>query len=74
MKAIRIKHPASLETLMLTSAEEQAPQRGEIKVRIRAASVNFRDMLVATGFFPTRDGLIPLSDGRQDWHRYLTLT
>jgi NADPH:quinone reductase-like Zn-dependent oxidoreductase len=63
MKAIRVKHPASLETLQLTSAEEQAPQRGEIKVRIRAASVNFRDMLVATGFFPTRDGLIPLSDG-----------
>ena len=63
MKAIRIKHPASLETLQLSSAEEHAPQRGEIKVRIRAASINFRDMLVATGFFPTRDGLIPLSDG-----------
>ena len=63
MKAIRIKHPASLETLQLTSAEELAPQRGEIKVRVLAASINFRDLLVATGFFPTRDGLIPLSDG-----------
>lgn len=36
---------------------------GEIRVRVRAASLNFRDGLVAAGFFPAPDGLIPLSDG-----------
>jgi NADPH:quinone reductase-like Zn-dependent oxidoreductase len=32
-------------------------------VRIRAASLNFRDGLVVSGVFPARDGLVPLSDG-----------
>jgi NADPH:quinone reductase-like Zn-dependent oxidoreductase len=63
MKAMRIRQPASLDTLFLGTVEAHAPGPGEIKVRIRAASLNFRDMLVATGFFPAADGLIPLSDG-----------
>ena len=32
-------------------------------MRLRAASLNFRDGLVVGGFFPVKDGLIPLSDG-----------
>lgn len=64
MKAMRIRQPASLETLQLDSAAEAAaPGPGEIKVRVRAASLNFRDVLVATAVFPAVDGLIPLSDG-----------
>jgi NADPH:quinone reductase-like Zn-dependent oxidoreductase len=63
MKAMRIRQPASLETLYLDEAEAPAPGPGEIRVRIRAASLNFRDGLVAKGFFPAADGLIPLSDG-----------
>jgi NADPH:quinone reductase-like Zn-dependent oxidoreductase len=60
-RAMRIMQPASL--LVETSADAPAPGPGEIRVRIRAASLNFRDGLVANGFFPVRDGLIPLSDG-----------
>lgn len=63
MKAMRIHHPASLDSLALDQAEAPAPGPGEIKVRIRAASLNFRDGLVMNGFFPVKDGLIPLSDG-----------
>jgi NADPH:quinone reductase-like Zn-dependent oxidoreductase len=63
MKAMRIRQPASLENIELGTAESRAPGPGEIRVRIRAASLNFRDNLVATGFFPAADGLIPLSDG-----------
>lgn len=63
MKAMRIHHPASLDNIRLSTAEAAAPRAGEIKVRIRAASLNFRDSLVATGFFAASDGLIPLSDG-----------
>ncbi len=63
MKAMRIRQPASLENIYLDSAEAPSPGHGEIKVRIRAASLNFRDGLVANGFFPAADGLIPLSDG-----------
>jgi NADPH:quinone reductase-like Zn-dependent oxidoreductase len=63
MRAMRIRHPASLETIQLSTAAAAAPGPGEIKVRVRAASLNFRDVLVASGVLPSSDGLIPLSDG-----------
>jgi NADPH:quinone reductase-like Zn-dependent oxidoreductase len=66
MKAMRIRQPASLDNLRLEAAEAAAPGAGEIRVRVRAASLNFRDGLVANGFFPVADGLIPLSDGAGD--------
>ena len=62
-KAIRLRQPASLDNLILESAEAPPPGPGEIRVRLRAASLNFRDGLVVGGFFPVADGLIPLSDG-----------
>ena len=62
-KAMRLRHPASLDNLRLEQAEASDPGLGEITVRIRAGSLNFRDGLVVNGFFPARDGLIPLSDG-----------
>lgn len=63
MKAMRIGSPATLESLSLAPVEERAPEAGEIKVRLRGASLNFRDALVVKGFFPAPAGLIPLSDG-----------
>jgi NADPH:quinone reductase-like Zn-dependent oxidoreductase len=62
MKAIRLMEPASLDNLRLGDAAEAEPGAGEIKVRVRAAALNFRDILVATGVFPAPAGLIPLSD------------
>lgn len=66
MKAMRIRSPASLDNLFVDRCEAPPPGPGEIKVRVRAASLNFRDGLVVNGFFPARDGLIPLSDGAGD--------
>ena len=63
MRAMRIRQPARLESLFLDTSEARVPGPGEIRVRIRAASLNFRDQLVVTGYFPTADGRIPLSDG-----------
>ena len=63
MKAIRLRHPASYDNLRLEDLPAPPPGPGEISVRIHAASLNFRDMLVAKGFFPTFDGIVPLSDG-----------
>ena len=59
---MRLRHPASPDALHMDTAEAPAPSRGEIRVRVRAASLNFRDALVVNGFFAARDGLIPLSD------------
>lgn len=63
MKAMRIGSPARLDTLRLSIAEARDPGPREIKVRIRGASLNFRDSLVAKGVLPAPAGLIPLSDG-----------
>ena len=63
MRAMRIRQPASLDNIYLDAAAAPAPGPGEIRVRMRAASLNFRDGLVARGVFPAVDGLIPLSDG-----------
>lgn len=60
---MRIRQPASLDTLYRGTAMAPAPGPGEVRVRLRAAALNFRDGLVAKGVFPAADGLIPLSDG-----------
>jgi NADPH:quinone reductase-like Zn-dependent oxidoreductase len=62
MKAMLLGQPASLDSLRLADVAEPEPATGEIKVRVRAASLNFRDGLVVGGIFPSHDGLIPLSD------------
>lgn len=63
MKAVRLRSPASIDNLFFDRAEARLPGAGEISVRIKAASLNYRDGLVVNGFFPVADGLIPLSDG-----------
>ena len=63
MKAVRLRHPASLANLRLEDMDAPPPGPGEISVRIRVVSLNFRDSLVVKGFFPAADGLVPLSDG-----------
>jgi NADPH:quinone reductase-like Zn-dependent oxidoreductase len=65
-RAMRLRQPASLDNLKLESCETPPPGPGEIRVRLRAASLNFRDSLVVGGVFPAPDGLIPLSDGAGD--------
>jgi NADPH:quinone reductase-like Zn-dependent oxidoreductase len=64
MKAILTSKPSSLDTLRYVDLADPAPPgHGEIKVRIRASSLNYHDYLVAIGAIPTPDGRIPMSDG-----------
>lgn len=64
MRAIRIKLPASLENLCLVELPDPGqPKAGEIRVRVRASSLNFHDYAVATGKMPAADGRIPMADG-----------
>ncbi len=55
------------DTLAVDLGEGPMPQPGpgEVLVRVEAASLNYRDLLVLRGQYPlpARDGLIPLSDG-----------
>ncbi len=64
MKAIRIAQPGGLENLQFVDLPDPgAPGPGEIRVRIRASSLNYHDYNVVNGSIPTADGRIPMSDG-----------
>jgi NADPH:quinone reductase-like Zn-dependent oxidoreductase len=64
MKAIRLRHPAGLDNLRLEDLPDAPPPAAhEIRVRIRASSLNYHDFIVVTGGIPTPDGRIPMSDG-----------
>ena len=64
MKAIRLRQPAGLDNLKFEDMEGPgAPGPGEIKVRLRASSLNYHDYIVVVGGIPTPDGRIPMSDG-----------
>jgi NADPH:quinone reductase-like Zn-dependent oxidoreductase len=63
MRAIRLERPGGLDRLRLDSAEARSPGPGEIRVRLRASSLNYHDYAVVTGMIPTPGGRIPMSDG-----------
>jgi NADPH:quinone reductase-like Zn-dependent oxidoreductase len=64
MKAMRLRHPAGPDNLKLGEmAAPGDPGPGEIKVRLRASSLNYHDYIVVMGGIPTPDGRIPMSDG-----------
>ena len=64
MKTISLKSPGGLDQLKLQEIEPPGePGPGEIKVRVRASSLNFHDYAVVAGLIPTEDGRIPMSDG-----------
>jgi NADPH:quinone reductase-like Zn-dependent oxidoreductase len=56
-----------LATLALVEREAPRPGPGQVLVRMRAASLNYRDLLVAAGTYtrggPPKRPLVPLSDG-----------
>jgi NADPH:quinone reductase-like Zn-dependent oxidoreductase len=64
MKAIRLRQPAGIDNLRHEDmASPGDPGPGQIKVRIRASSLNYHDYIVVIGGIPTPDGRIPMSDG-----------
>ncbi|MEU5032134.1 type I polyketide synthase [Streptomyces milbemycinicus] len=58
-----IAAPATLDNLGLVAAEEPGPPApGHVRVQVRAAGVNFRDVLIALGMYPG-DGAFRGSEG-----------
>ncbi|HEX9051522.1 MAG TPA: NAD(P)-dependent alcohol dehydrogenase [Anaeromyxobacter sp.] len=56
-----------VETLTRVERERPRPGPGQVLVRVRATSLNYRDLLVASGTYtrggPPKRPLVPLSDG-----------
>jgi NADPH:quinone reductase-like Zn-dependent oxidoreductase len=64
MKSMTLSTPGGLDQLKLNhSAELGEPGPGEIRVRIRACSLNFHDYAVVVGAISTEDNRIPMADG-----------
>ncbi len=63
MQKILIKQPGGLDNLQLVDADLPEPGVGEVRVRWRASSLNYHDLLVANGAIPVAQDRVPMSDG-----------
>ena len=65
MQAYRLNDFGSFDHLAPADDERPVAGRGEVLVRVRAASLNYRDIAMAMGQYPLEHarGLVPLSDG-----------
>jgi NADPH:quinone reductase-like Zn-dependent oxidoreductase len=64
MKAYRFDRFDRLDDLRMREEADPQPQRGEVLVRVRAVSLNYRDIAMLRGRYPRKcvPGLIPTSD------------
>lgn len=53
---LEIRAPGDLQSLEMTAFERREPSAGEVEVAVHATSVNFADVLVAHGRYPSLDG------------------
>jgi alcohol dehydrogenase len=65
MKAYRLNNFTSIDDLRMQDEDDPRPQKGEVLVRVHAASLNFRDLAMLRDQYPAPHikGLIPTSDG-----------
>ncbi len=66
MKCYHLPRATAIDDLVPTERERPEPGPGQVLVRMRACSLNYRDLMVATGRYggaPPAPGLVPLSDG-----------
>ena len=68
MKAYHIDRFGSIGGIVRRSTEDPRPGPHEVLMRVRASSLNYRDLMVLKGGGrgPTKPGIIPLSDGAGD--------
>jgi hypothetical protein len=68
MKAYRIERFGSVDGIELRSSDDPRPGPKEVLMRVRASSLNYRDLMVLKGGGrgPTKLGVVPLSDGAGD--------
>lgn len=63
MQQLSLTAPGGLDQLVLSEAEDPgAPGPGEVRVRVRALSLNYHDFSVVQGAMPTANGRVPFSD------------
>src|SRR6516162_611942 len=65
MRVIELQNTFGIDSLTLVERPEPRPGPRQVLVKIRAFSLNYRDLLVVTGAYnpKLRLPLVPLSDG-----------
>ncbi len=65
MKVIEIRDSFGLDSLQIGERPDREPGPGELRVRLAAASLNYRDLLMVQGHYNPRQPLplVPCSDG-----------
>ena len=66
MKCYLLKSPTGIDALEQAERPTAAILPGQVLVRVRACSLNYRDLAIAVGRYagaPARNSLVPLSDG-----------
>src|SRR6202022_2367577 len=65
MRVYQLDRPGSLDGLVVAERNVPSPAVGEVLVRVRASSLNVRDLMIINGEFPmpVPPGGVPLSDG-----------
>lgn len=65
MRALEVREPFGVESLVFTERPDPVPGPGEVVVHLRALSLNYRDRLVVEGFDRWRPTgpRVPVSDG-----------
>ncbi len=68
MRVFEIKDTFGIDNLVLSERPEPSPGHGQIIVKVRAVSLNYRDILVIKGLYNPKIPLplIPFSDGAGD--------
>jgi polyketide synthase 5 len=56
---LQIRTPGDLESMELVACNRVSPGPGQIEVSVRASSINFADVLVAFGRYPSFEGRLP---------------
>lgn len=65
MKAFEIQNTFGLDSLTITERPDPAPGYGQVLIKLRAVSLNYRDLMVVKGLYNPKLPLprIPFSDG-----------
>ena len=52
---LEIPHPGALDRIVLRAHRRRVPAAGEVEIAIKAAALNFRDVMKTLGIYPTED-------------------
>ena len=76
MRAVLLREPGGPEQLELTEVPDPEPGDGQVLLRVRAAGINFADVLVRQGRYPQAPELPTVLGhevaGELDWRRVMT--